>query len=212
MLRVVVTQRIDYIKLYNETRESIDIKLSDLIIKAGFLVFPISNNLISELNESERKYHNKKIEKWLKDINPDALILSGGNDIGEYTLRDNTENYLLDWAKVHKKPVLGICRGMQVMHTWASGTLEKIEGHIGFEKKLKVLEDRNNFPKVVNSFHQWSLTKCPDNFRTMAVSEDGIIKAIKHNYLPWEGWMWHPERDKTFSMVNIRRIQNLFNV
>ena len=58
-----------------------------------------------------------------------------------------------------------------------------------------------NWPKEVNSFHDWGLDNCPPNFEIMARTNDGVIEAIKHKVLPWEGWMWHPERYKNFKII-----------
>ena len=41
----------------------------------------------------------------------------------------------------------------------------------------------------------------PD-FNIIAKSSDGEIEGIKHSSLPWEGWMWHPERDKEINKIN----------
>ena len=47
MKKIIVTQRIDYIDNYNETRESIDQALIELLIKCNFIPIPISNKLIT---------------------------------------------------------------------------------------------------------------------------------------------------------------------
>ena len=47
-------------------------------------------------------------------------------------------------------------------------------------------------------------------FKVIAHSLDGEIEAIKHKSLPWEGWMWHPEREEKFLKEDINRIKNLF--
>ena len=39
----------------------------------------------------------------------------------------------------------------------------------------------------------------------------GLSEAIRHDYLPWEGWMWHPEREKTFLMRDINRFKALLS-
>jgi putative glutamine amidotransferase len=44
----------------------------------------------------------------------------------------------------------------------------------------------------------------------MALSVDGSIEAIKHETLPWQGWMWHPERYSEFCEDDGQRIRNLF--
>ena len=51
------------------------------------------------------------------------------------------------------------------------------------------------WPNEVNSYHKWAIVDCPSNFEVKAHSDDNVIEAIRHKKLPWEGWMWHPERD-----------------
>jgi putative glutamine amidotransferase len=61
-----------------------------------------------------------------------------------------------------------------------------------------------------NSYHGFSLASCPEGFEVLAQSEDGEIEAIRHQSLPWEGWMWHPEREALFSARDVQRIKALF--
>ena len=42
-------------------------------------------------------------------------------------------------------------------------------------------------------------------------SDGNTIEAIKHCKLPWEGWMWHPERELSFDKRDIDRLSALFN-
>ena len=62
---------------------------------------------------------------------------------------------------------------------------------------------------MVNSYHNQALQSCPDSFNILAKSEDGIIEAITHKELPWEAWMWHPERSNVFSKNDLERFKNL---
>ena len=136
-----------------------------------------------------------------------GVILSGGNDIGEFESRDITERYLLDYAFKTKKPLLGICRGMQLMATWAGCGLKKVENHAATYHKIefneKILE--------VNSYHNYAINFCPKNFSVLAKSPDNEIEAIRHNYLNWEGWMWHPEREKIFTKFDLKNLRKIFN-
>ncbi|MBA4741019.1 MAG: gamma-glutamyl-gamma-aminobutyrate hydrolase family protein, partial [Burkholderiales bacterium] len=61
----------------------------------------------------------------------------------------------------------------------------------------------------VNSYHDYSLAACPKSFEVLARSQDGEIEAIRHLSLPWEGWMWHPEREVTFASRDIDRFKGL---
>ena len=48
-------------------------------------------------------------------------------------------------------------------------------------------------------------------FQILAKSEDGNLEAMRHKDLPWEAWMWHPEREKVFTRNNQERFRKLVN-
>lgn len=212
MIKVVVTQRVDYIKGYEETRDAVDQKLSEWLVQAGFFPVPISNILVVIHNNKDTQVNEQPmLQNWLSAIKPNAVLLSGGNDIGEFPQRDATEYHLLNWAKAQKVPVLGICKGMQIMAVWAGGKLVKVNNHISTRHQLNTDKLDGGWPSEVNSFHKWGLDSCPLHFEVKARTDDGVIEAIKHNKLPWEGWMWHPERDSPFGELEMKRVKELFN-
>jgi putative glutamine amidotransferase len=140
-------------------------------------------------------------EKWA--IN--RLILTGGEDIGNSPVRDETERDLLAWAKERSLPVLGICRGMQMMATWCGAALKSVDGHVRTRHVL-----HGDFVHEVNSFHNYGLVESPPGFRVTAVAEDGGIEAMRHTVLAWEGWMWHPERETPAQLADIDKLRKLF--
>ena len=212
MIKVIVTQRIDYIEDYNETRESLDHALLEWLIQADCLPIPISNKLVTNLNvQNPQVNENPMLKNILSAIKPNALLLSGGNDIGSYPERDATEHYLLNWAKDQTIPVLGICRGMQMMAVWAGGKLSRVKNHVGTRHKLNICGSDEKWPTNVNSYHEWGLSDCPRDFELKAHTEGGEIEALKHKDLPWEGWMWHPERENPILDKDINRLNALFN-
>lgn len=200
---VAVSQRVDFYPKRNEVRDALDRRLIALLLDAGFSPVPVPNALVSVPVSAQLGRENFNI--WLAAIKPDALLLSGGNDIGESIERDLTEIRLLEYAMLRNLPVLGICRGMQVMAHSAGTTLCVAQKHLGTRHQLF-----GEIQGEVNSYHMYSLACCPDNFRILARSEDGEIEAIRHQSLPWEGWMWHPERESPFSSRDIQRLQELF--
>jgi len=210
--KVVVTQRVDHVKDYKETRDATDQKLSEWLIQADLLPVHISNKLVDVNKDNDVQFIKQPmLQNWLETIKPDAILISGGNDIGDYPQRDTTEQYLLTWAKRNNKPVLGICRGLQIMAVWAGGNLVRVKNHVGTRHELKICNSDSIWPKEVNSFHEWGLENCPPNFEVMATTEDGLIEAIIHKELPWEGWMWHPERNNVFDKFDFKRVKKLFS-
>ena len=42
------------------------------------------------------------------------------------------------------------------------------------------------------------------------MTDDGFIEAISHKSLPWEGWMWHPERNLKYKKYFQQKIKKIF--
>ena len=80
-----------------------------------------------------------------------------------------------------------------------------MEGHVRSEHRVS-----GAIVGEVNSYHDFSVESCPEGFEVLAHSEDGEIEAVRHQSLPWEGWMWHPERNEKFEQQDLERIKNLF--
>lgn len=133
------------------------------------------------------------------------LILTGGDDIGATPIRDTTEQDLIVWAENARLPVLGICRGMQLMATYAGASLKHLDGHVRSRHMLF-----GDISQETNSYHTQGLMDCPNGFVVTATTSDGEIEGIRSTKLPWEGWMWHPEREHPFSHIDIQRLRNLF--
>ena len=200
MKTVVVSQRVDNYVERNEIRDAIDQKLTLWLSQAGYIVIPIANQLALVPTAQEIGFHD-----WINSIKPDAIVLSGGNDIGEFIERDNLERALLAYASHLKIPVLGLCRGMQMMAVVAGVELKAVAGHVRKRHRLK-----GQITDEVNSYHHLVLSQCPTDYTVLASSDDNQIEAIQHQHLPWQGWMWHPERELIFSDQDTQRLKALF--
>ena len=201
-MKVGVTQRVEKIQSYEEIRDSLDHRLVHWITDLGFVPVPIPNNLV---NISESHESQPRLEDWLSSVGIDFILLSGGNDIGFCGKRDLTESFLLFWANKMNKPLLGICRGMQMMGVFAGSKLEKLEGHVNVYHRIKSRIINEILPEKVNSYHNFALNECPNEYSILGTAEDGSIEAIKHSSNNWEGWMWHPEREKPYHTIDQER-------
>ena len=205
MKLIAVSQRVEIIHERNEVRDSLDHLLVKYLLNIGYFTVPIPNNFDCQSTLNKDNKHNIILKDWLELISPAGIILSGGNNIGESSKRDKTEMQLLDLAAKLKLPILGICRGMQIMAKWSGMKIKSVNGHINTRHKLSGL-----ISSEVNSYHKYSLSNCPTNFETIATSSDGEIEAIRHKSLPWEGWMWHPEREPNIEKNQLIRVKQIF--
>lgn len=200
---VAVSQRVEHYPDRNETRDALDWRMIYFLQHSGYIPVPVPNALCTELPDGTFDFH--LMNDWLATLKPSALVLSGGNDINQSSERDATERQLLKYASQFRLPVLGICRGMQLMANWAGAQLRRVSGHVKTRHCLS-----GAIAGEVNSFHCFSIANCPDGFKILAQSEDGEIEAICHESLPWEGWMWHPEREENITSRDLKRIRALF--
>ena len=126
--------------------------------------------------------------------------------------RDNADELLLQDAYNMRKPVLGICYGLQSLNVWRTGTLlQHIETAINHEPgkdvvqahKVEVEKDSQLARIVgktgeiwVNSSHHQSADVVGDGLRVVCRSDDGITEAVEgtapDHYVI--GVQWHPER------------------
>ena len=103
----------------------------------------------------------KYIQSFLDELSLNGIVLSGGDDIGKNDDRDKTENFLLKYAIDKNIPVIGICRGMQLINNYFGGKqiIDKNNQHIGKDHEIKIIN--HNISKIfnskiieVNSFHK----------------------------------------------------------
>jgi N5-(cytidine 5'-diphosphoramidyl)-L-glutamine hydrolase len=213
--RVVVSMRIDEYPDREERRDAVDQDLIRFIFNAGFFPVLVPNSMVEVSVEgwAESPYMKvfdlgavRNLERFIREVDPVGVVLSGGNDIGSCEDRDITEQVLLRYALKHQLPALGLCRGMQMMGVFSGVELTGVSGHVRTRHQLV-----GEIKRDVNSYHNLGLSGCPDGFRVLATAEDGGIEAIRSGTLNWEGWMWHPERENPFNVADIKQFQKLFS-
>ncbi len=142
-----------------------------------------------------------------------ALLLTGGDDWGTFPVRDETEMALLTYAHEQALPVIGVCRGMQLMNTFHGGSDKAQAGHTAQHHALTSIESiYGKTPEAVNSFHNNVITTetLGTDLYAYALSHDATVEACASRHKPWLGMMWHPEREPTLTAEDMQLFQNIF--
>ena len=150
----------------------------------------------------------------------DALILPGGGDItpgfyGQENHGSRSINTELDLLQIQaleyfiraRKPILGICKGMQLINVYFGGTLiqdlpnskehQTSEGdllHNSFVTKDCVLSHLYGQEFMINSNHHQAVDKLGKHLCVVQMSHDNVVEGIVHDTLPIIAVQWHPER------------------
>ena len=195
--KIGFTTRVINNATYPERRDAFDQRWISFFEAVGVIAVPIPNQLTD-------------LEVWFDALDLSGIVLTGGNDISEYggdaPERDQLEIRLIELAKERNLPLIGVCRGLQLLYVHAGGGLEKIEGHVTKEMKIQLEGEA----QTINSYHNWGVNGNVEDFEIIGRSEDGVIKAIKHTKQPIYGMMWHPERFDTFRKEDIQLFRKYF--
>jgi putative glutamine amidotransferase len=157
-----------------------------------------------------------------------GLVLTGGEDVdparyGEKrnekvryvnAARDTTEVALIEAAKARGKPVLAICRGIQILNVALGGTLvqdipsqcdtsiahdedsprDTRSHEISVDPGSLIAKAVGTEHLTVNSFHHQSVKRVADGMRVTARAPDGIIEGLESTGDWWVmAVQWHPE-------------------
>ncbi len=152
----------------------------------------------------------------------DGLLLTGGYDMnpkfyGEQNLfcenveteKDLKELQLVNIFANANKPILGICKGIQLLNVAFGGSLYQDIPSKTLHSRCGGAEDKfhgvncidNCFLSrlygssfTVNSAHHQSIKQLADCLVPLAFADDGLVEAVSHETKPIIGVQWHPER------------------
>jgi N5-(cytidine 5'-diphosphoramidyl)-L-glutamine hydrolase len=194
MKRIGLTQRSHVVQGYGERRDMLDQRWAALIEFLGGCALPLSNSV-------------RDVDAYLDTLELDALILTGGNDLSMLSNaadsaaeRDHFEAYAYRYFLRHDKPVLGVCRGAQMINHLAGGRLVRVPGHAGTRHELVW---SNTLPAYweraveVNSYHGWAIPAdgLAPEMEALAWARDGTVEAFRANRARVNAIFWHPERE-----------------
>lgn len=155
------------------------------------------------------------------DTQYDGLILCGGSDVnpkyydeeinGSVNIddeRDEIEFALLKAYINAGKPVLGICRGFQLINIYFGGTLYQDIEESNLHRRINNIDSVHSITVSensiigklygknvsINSAHHQALKDLGKGLRATAYWQDKYIEAIEHTELPIFAVQWHPER------------------
>lgn len=182
---VALSMRISEAENYIELRDSISHDWISRLDSWGFTAVPIPNGGDSIT--------------LLKELKPSLLILTGGEDLGVFPERDANENKLLGVAMESGTPVLGVCRGLQLINQAFGGHLNSIEGHIAVDHEVQISECWVSYygaRTTVNSYHGACISAAglASDLECAVVDADGNVEGAFLPAKPVAGIMWHPER------------------
>jgi N5-(cytidine 5'-diphosphoramidyl)-L-glutamine hydrolase len=195
MKAVAVTQRVVVDPPHATRRDCLDQVWVKFLLGCGLLPIPVPNSVDAALSICDQV---------------SGIVLTGGNDLAAYggdaPERDETEMAMLDLAERRDLPVLGVCRGMQMIQHRAGIPLQRVCGHVAPRQRISI----DGQSVEVNSFHNFGATQGHPPLKTWAIADDGVIKAVRHARRPMIGVMWHPERREPFTADDVALFSGFF--
>lgn len=175
----------------------------------------------------------------------DALILSGGIDVNPILYgeeprerlgtispkRDKFDMTLIKVALELNKPILGICRGHQILNVANGGSLYQ---DLSYIEGCYIKHSQGSAPTIAthtvditpgtklyhiigdkvitNSFHHLAVKEVAPGFRIVALAKDGVVEAIEKEGNGFVlGIQWHPERNASEDPMMLKIFEALVN-
>ena len=139
----------------------------------------------------------------------DAFVLIGGDDLnpklyneeinGATDIDDEIDSWeitIIDYAIKMQKPIMGICRGLQLLNVYFGGSLiQDFPNHKGDDHKITLVNSKYGFPEttMVNTYHHQVINKLANVFEVVYQANDSVIEMIVHQTLPIFAVQFHPE-------------------
>lgn len=180
---VAVSQRVDEVPSYGEIRDSLDQNWHSFLAGLDCCAYPVPN-------------FPTAVPTWLERVEPQAILLTGGNSVGDCQQRDGTETLLVEYGLENNLPILGVCRGMQFLAVHFGDQVVPVKEHIAVRHTV---EGPNLAAREVNSFHGYAIESLSEQWNVDARATDGTVEAMSHKQYRVAAIMWHPERETPYS-------------
>jgi putative glutamine amidotransferase len=194
---IAVTQRVVVDAATGERRDALDQRWPRFLLRCGLLPVAVPNC-------------PRAARRLAARLPIRGVLLTGGNDLAAYggdaPERDETEEFFLRRALASGRPLLGVCRGMQVIQHFLGVPLARVEGHAGLRHGVQ----GEGVAGEVNSFHRLGATGSVADLEVRAVAPDGVVEAVWHRRCRVAGLMWHPEREAPPAAADVARVRDFF--
>ena len=155
----------------------------------------------------------------------DGFVLIGGDDInpklyneenkGSVDIDDEIDSWemtIIRQALINRKPIMGICRGLQLLNVYFGGSLiQDFPNHRGDDHEIHLVTPYVLFPQkaMVNTFHHQVIDRLAEGFEVIYQATDGVIEMIHHKELPIVAVQFHPEMQPD-SLISLKLIDLLY--
>lgn len=221
MTRLGLTQRVSVVESYGERRDCLDQAWTTLLEPAGYTPVPLPNEIDG-------------VASYLTGLNLDGLVLTSGNDLAHLEdasepapERDRFETAALEWALAEDVPVLGVCRGLELLNHYFGGALSPVDDHVATDHSIAIDPDVTGDAEAVppalagvdlpatvdvNSYHGYGIrpTDLADPLTAVGTAPDGTVEWAVHERHPVCGIMWHPERETASTTLDRQLFRSLF--
>ena len=175
--------------------------------------------VIPEANWLPMPNLGRGILEFISDWKLNGFILTGGNNLDEYPARDKTEMTIINYALQQNLPVLGVCRGFQMMASYWKVHIGPCAGggHAGTKHRVQLLDAPVTIKKnsiMVNSYHD-NCGPSKNKFEgtpliPFALDSEGLVEGFFMKNKKMAAVMWHPERENPISEFDEKLVRAIF--